>query len=296
MGHAIREICPEAVFLTSRDGDLRDRNVADHLLGRHQPDYVLHLAARVGGVKANRDGNADFFSDNIQINVNVLTAAQRFKVKGLISVLSACAYSFYSDRPSTENDLHVGMPFEGNAGYGYAKRLLDIQSRLLAQQYGCRYATLTPVTMYGPHDNFDSKTGHVIGALIQKCFSAKQRRQPFKVWGTGSAVRQFVYVKDVARLLLTWIRQVHDYESAIMAPDAGLTIRDLARTIAKVIDFKGAIVFDAAEPEGQLIRRLESTRFQNLFPCFQYTDFENGLQETIQWFQSNSNKNFEFQG
>ncbi len=284
LGHAVREVCPEAVFLTSRDGDLRDLRITQNLFEKYRPDYVLHLAAKVGGVKANREQNADFFTDNVQINANVLSAAQHCKVKALISILSSCAYRFYSDRSSTEEDLHEGMPFEGNLGYGYAKRMLDLHSRLLSEQYGCRFATLTPATMYGPHDNFDLEKGHVIAALMHKCLLARQQKKPLEVWGSGKAVRQFVYVKDAAKLLVNWLEKISGAENLIMAPDAGISIRELAYQIAAAMDFKGDIHFDTAQPEGELVRRLESKKCSNLFPDFTFTPMNLGLQETAHWF------------
>ena len=284
LGRAVSKLLTEAVCLNRQDGDLRDPAQVKALFEKHRPDRVLHLAAKVGGVKANSERNADFYSENILINVNVLNAAKNAGVKRMISLLSSCAYRTSPERASTEEDLHEGLPYEGNLGYGISKRMLEIQSRLISKQYGFEYSTLTPVTMFGPHDNFNLETGHVVASLIHRCFDAKRTGGALKVWGSGLAVRQFVYVKDVARLLCDWIQQGSYHESVIMTPDEGITIRDLAFRIAEAIDFNGAIHFDTSCPEGQKIRRLTSSRFRKLFPVYQFTAFKIALQETVSWY------------
>jgi len=284
LGRAVHELLPEAVCLSRQDGDLRDPVQVKALFDRHRPYGVLHLAAKVGGVKANAEANADFYSENVLINVNVLNAAKEAGVQRMISLLSSCAYKTYPERSSTEDDLHEGLPYEGNLGYGISKRMLEIQSRLISKQYGCEFSTLTPVTLFGPHDNFSLETGHVAAALIHKCLLAKKTAGPLKVWGSGLAVRQFVYVKDAARLLRDWIQRGGYQESVIMAPDEGLTIRDLAVQIAEVCGFTGEIQFDTTLPEGQRIRRLKSLRFQEVFPAFKFTPLKRALQETVEWY------------
>ncbi len=284
LGSAVASICPDAIFLTRRDADLRDLSQVRALFERLRPSRVLHLAARVGGVKANATLNADLFTENVQINTNVLNAAQEFGAARLISLLSSCSFQLYSDRASTEDDLHAGLPFEGNVGYSYAKRMLDVQTRLLWQQHGCRFSTVAPVTMYGPRDNFDLESGHVIGALIHKCLLAKERGEPLQVWGGGEAVRQFVYVEDVARLLLQSLDSDHGPETVIIAPDEGTTIRALAGLIAKAAGFKGSLLFDSTKPEGVLVKRLKSKRFATLFQDFSFTNLDIGLAKTVAWF------------
>ena len=291
LGRALQKLCPQALFLTSRDGDLRDIRQTEALFEKFRPKKVLHLAAKIGGVKTNALHNADFFADNVQINVNVLQTAQKFGVSRLISILSSCALPNFPDRPSTEEDLHSGMPYGGNAGYSYAKRMLELQTRLLCEQYGVRFTTITPMTLYGPHDNWDLEEGHVAGALIHKCFLAKQAGKSFEVWGSGRAVRQFVYAPDIARLLLELLeKEDEEPETMIAAMDEGMTIAGLARKIADAMEFRGPVVFDAAKPEGELRRVLKSSRFQERFPHFHFTSFEEGLTETIQWFSDNQNQ------
>ena len=288
LGSSVRRLYPAATFVTRRDCDLRDLSRVRALFERLKPERVLHLAARVGGVRSNAAYNADLFTDNVQINTNVLSVAQQAGVSKLVSVLSSCAFSIYSDRSSSEEDLHVGLPFEGNLGYGCSKRMLDVHTKLLWQQYGCRVSTITPVTMYGPNDNFDLEHGHVIGALIQKVVRAKERGEALVVWGSGQAVRQFVFVDDVARLLLRSLDSFSGPETVIIAPNAGLTILELVDKLVKLARFQGQVIFDQSKPEGVLIKRLQSKRFAERFPEFRFTPIDEGLVTTLEWYVKHS--------
>lgn len=284
MGYALREVFPDAVFLTSRDGDLRRPETVEGLFETHKPQAVIHLAAKVFGVKANALKNADLFAENVLINTNVLATARETGVQKLVSVLSSCAFESYPDRPSTEEDLHVGLPYGGNLGYGYSKRALDIQTRLLWEQYGCRYTTIAPVTMYGPNDNWDLEDGHVIGSLIHRCFLAKQAGKPLEVWGSGRAVRQFVFSYDVARLLAGVLKKIESPRTMIVAADNGISVKDLAAHIARAMEFEGPVVFNSGQPEGQLVKTVQSKTFAKLFPEFAFTPLEQGLRRTAAWF------------
>jgi len=256
----------------------------ERLFETHRPKRVLHLAAEEGGVKANAEKNSDFLELNLRINLNVLGAAQKFGVTRLVSILSSCAFHFYTARPSTEHDLHAGLPFDGNLGYGYSKRVLDVQTQLLSRQYGSQFSTLAPVTLYGPHDNCDLDGGHVIGSLIHKCFLAKQENKPFEVWGSGNATRQFLYSFDLAKILLKELDSFDGPETTVIAPNDGIAIRDLAHLIAQAMNFSGPIIFDSTKPEGQLVKVLKSNRFSRRFPDFSFTSLEDGLKATAEWF------------
>lgn len=284
LGSTVRELCPQAVLLTGADGDLRRREVAKGLLEDIRPSKVLHLAGVVGGVKANRAQNCLFFEDNALINASVLSAARELRIPRLVSMLSSCAFPLFSDRATTEDDLQTVAPYDGNAGYGYAKRMLDVHTRLAAKEDGLAWTTLTPVTMYGPHDSFDSEHAHVVGSLIQRCWSAKTTGTPYVVWGSGRAVRQFVFARDVARVALDTIAGRLEPTTTIIAADAGITIRSLAEAIAEVMAYTGPIRFDERQPEGAPIKRLHSTYFSSRFPEFRFTDLRNGLMETVRWY------------
>ncbi len=286
LGYAVRQLCPQAVFPTRAECDLTDARQVQSLFEKFRPRKVLHLAAVVGGVRRNANENADMFAANVQINNNVLSAAQKNGISRLISILSTCALAMHADRPSSEDDMHKDMPFEGNLGYGYAKRMLDIQTQLLWQQYGCHFSTVLPVTMYGPNDNWDLEQGHVISALIHKCFLAKQQATPLFVWGNGKAVRQFVFSQDIARLLMDELERFEDAGTLIAAADEGLTIGELAHCVARVMDFHGPIVFEKDKPEGQLIKTVRSKKFSARYRDFVFTPLERGLRLAVDWFEA----------
>lgn len=286
LGRALRRLCPDAVFISSHECDLRDRGQVVRLFDRIRPTQVIHLAARVGGVKANTRWNVDLFESNIQINATVLSVARQCRISQLIAVLSSCAFPLYENRASTESDLHGDVPYVGNYGYAIAKRYLDLHLRLVAKEEGWSWSSITPVTMYGPHDNVDLENGHVIGSLMHRCWLAKRDGGELTVWGTGQAVRQFVFVDDVARLLLLMCDQAATSETVIVAADRGITIQSLAQSVARAMEFEGTIRFDTSQPEGVRIKRVESSRFGQVFPEFAFTPLTEGLQATARWFVS----------
>lgn len=286
LGSAVLALCPDALCVSQADGDLRDRCYTERLFNDIRPGQILHLAALVGGIQANAAHNGNFFEDNLLINTNVLAAARRLRVPRLVTALSSCAFSFYPDRPTTEEDLHLGPPFDGNVGYATAKRMLDLHIHLASREHGCGWTSLTPVSMYGPHDNFDLQGGHVIGSLIHRCWLAKREKTPFVVWGSGEAIRQFVFVKDVARLVVSALTNESTPETVIVAPDAGITIRGLAQLIAQAMQFNGPIHYDCTKPEGVPVKRLASRSFHSRFKEFHFTSLEMGLQETVEWFET----------
>ncbi|MBH0201264.1 MAG: NAD-dependent epimerase/dehydratase family protein [Nitrospira sp.] len=284
LGSAIRKIRPDAIFLSSADGDLRDSSVAQRLLQDIRPGQILHLAGLVGGVKANTANNSRFFEDNALMNTAVLSAARSLGIQRLVSFLSSCAFPLFPDRETTEDDLQAALPYDGNVGYGYAKRMLDLHTRLVAKEEGWMWSTLTPVTLYGPKDSFDLENGHVVGSLVSRCWRAKTTGTPLVVWGSGRAVRQFVFVDDVARIALEAIQGNLDSSTTIIAPDAGVTIRALAETIATVMGYTGPLVFDRTQPEGVLVKRLLSGTFPSRFPDCRFTGLRAGLETTVRWF------------
>ncbi|MDA1061291.1 MAG: NAD-dependent epimerase/dehydratase family protein [bacterium] len=287
LGSALKPLSHDAIFVDSQNADLRDLSQVRALFQKFRPSHVIHLAAKVGGVRANAEQNADLFTHNVQINTNVLGVACEMGVTRLISILSSCAFNLYPDQDSSEDDLHVKVPFEGNLGYGYSKRMLDIHTKLLCNQYGCRFSTIAPVTMYGPHDNFDVENGHVISSLLHKSILAKKQEKPLQVWGGGQAIRQFIYVEDVAKLLLEMLTCYDGPETTIIASDDGVTIRELVDEIVKSIGYEGMVEFDKTKPEGVLVKRLKSNKFDQQYPNFSFTPLQKGLQKTVEWFHQN---------
>ena len=288
LGTAIRKIRPDAIILSRADGDLRNRSIAQRLLEDIRPGQILHLAGLVGGVKANAANNSRFFEDNALINTAVLSAARSLGIQRLVSFLSSCAFPLFSDRATTEDDLQAALPYDGNAGYGYAKRMLDLHTRLVAKEEDWKWTTLTPVTLYGPRDSFDPESGHVVGSLISRCWAAKTTGTPLVVWGSGRAVRQFVFVDDVAKIAVDAVQRNLDSTTTIIAPDAGITIQTLAETIASVMGYAGPMVFDRTQPEGVLVKRLHSRSFAERFSDCRFTSLKSGLEATVRWFIDHS--------
>ncbi len=287
VGSALREIFPEALYTNRHDADLTDLCQVRKLFKKFRPRKVIHLAAKVAGVKTNAEKNADMFTLNTQINTNVLETAKEFKVKKLVAVLSNCVFQVNPPHPPTENQIHLNTPYQGHLGYGYAKRMLDIQIHLLRQQYGCNFTSITPVTIFGPNDNWNFNDSHVVGSLIHKCYLAKKNKTALEVWGSGKAVRQFVFSKDVARILLKVLDEHDQPETIIIAADEGFTIARLTKIVTKVMDFKGPIHFDTTKPEGELVRVLNNGKFKALFPNFHFVPLEKALRSTAQWFLAN---------
>ena len=200
----------ELILVGSKQYDLRSWHDTQMMMINIAPDAVIHLAARVGGVKGNTDFVADFFSDNININTNVLQASKKFGVKKVVSLLSTCVYPDKVEYPLTENQIHNGPPHLSNFGYAYSKRMLDVQSRALRQQYGCNFICAIPNNLYGPHDNFDLENGHVIPAIIRKIWEAKQTGAAPVFWSDGSALREFTYAPDLSKILLHLLSEYND--------------------------------------------------------------------------------------
>lgn len=251
-------------------------------------DTVIHCAARVGGVKANSDYNADFFDDNIKMNMNVLDACKVRDLK-LVSVLSTCIYpdAQYVRYPLTEDQLHMGPPHESNFGYAYAKRMLEVQARAYRKQFGCRFVCVIPNNLYGLNDNYDVESSHVIPALIRKFYEAKiTSAKEVILWGTGNALREFTFARDAARIV-TWIAKNYDGEDPVnIGCTNEISIKSLAEKIAEIIEYDGRIVWDTTKPEGQFRKPTSNKLLKDLGWKGEYTPIENGLRETIQYFKT----------
>ena len=203
VGSAFEHIYPKRnIIICPRTYDLRNSQHAQRVLQNIHPDAIIHLAAKVGGVKANMEYLGDFYRDNVLINTNVLEAARKFKVKKVVSLLSTCVYPDEVNYPLTEDQIHNGPPHPSNYAYAYAKRMLDIQSRAYRDQYGCNFITAIPNNLFGEHDNFDLENSHVLPAIIRKVYEAKLNGTNVSLWGDGSSLREFTYSRDLAEILL----------------------------------------------------------------------------------------------
>jgi len=273
------------VKLSSKDCDLRNAQQTYDLFEEIKPDKVVHCAAKVGGVYSNMTYKGEYFHDNIMINTNVLEASRRAGVKRVLSFLSTCVFPKDVDYPLTEEKMHIGPPHESNYPYAYVKRMLDIQSRAYREQYGCDFVSVIPVNLYGPNDNFNLENSHVVPALIRKCYEAKISNKPFVVWGTGKPYREFIYIKDVAKLTEWALNNYYDEEPVIFTSAVETSISELVEVITKCFSFDGKIVFDKSMPDGQYRKPSSNKKLLSHVPDFQFTSLEDGIAETCEWFQ-----------
>jgi len=288
VGKAIEKILPEAMYISSKEYDLRSQNKCEALFETYQPEYVVHAAAKVGGIKGNMDNLGAYFYDNIAMNINVLEMSRKFKVKKVISLLSTCIYPVDIDYPLVEEQIHSGPPHFSNYSYAYAKRMLDVQSKAYRQQYGCNFITVTPNNLFGENDNFDLENSHVIPAIIRKIYEAGQNNKDVTLWGDGSPLREFTYSDDAAKILL-FLLEKYDKPSTInIGNTEEYSIEYVANTIADIFDFNGRIIWDTTKPKGQFRKPSDNSKLLSLgWDKANYSDFKNSLVKTCNWFIEN---------
>lgn len=271
----------------TRDYDLREIVQVRKLLDDARPDVVIHLAARVGGIGANREHPADFFYDNLMMGVQLMHEAWRKGVAKFVAIGTVCAYPKFTPVPFKEEDLWNGYPEETNAPYGLAKKMLLVQSQAYREQYGFNSLFLLPVNLYGPRDNFDPSSSHVIPALIKKALEAKDAgSHEMMVWGDGSPTREFLYVEDAAEGILLATERYNDSEPVNLGSSHEISIRELTELIAKLTGFEGHIRWDTDKPNGQPRRKLDVSRARERFGFEAHTSFQDGLRRTIEWYRS----------
>lgn len=251
-------------------------------------DIVIHLAAKVGGIGFNKEHPAEMFYDNMVMGVHLMHEAYREGVEKFVALGTICCYPKYTAVPFKEENLWDGYPEETNAPYGLAKKMLLVQSQSYRQQYGFNSIFLLPVNMYGPGDNFNPASSHVIPALIKKFFEAKRNKEKqVVVWGSGKATREFLYVGDCADAIILATEKYNKSDPINIGTGFEISIKDLAQRIADIIEFKGKIVWDKTKPDGQPRRMLDTTRAQKEFGFEAKTKFKKGLKETIRWYEKN---------
>jgi len=254
------------------------------------PDIVIHLAAMVGGIGANMEHPADFFYGNLMMGVQLIHEAWKRGVEKFVALGTICAYPKFTPVPFKEDDLWNGYPEETNAPYGLAKKMLLVQSQAYRQQYGFNSIFLMPVNLYGPRDNFNPQSSHVIPALIRKCLEAKTAKQPsIEVWGDGSPTREFLYVEDAAEGILLATEKYNGSEPVNLGSGMEISIKDLVTLIARLTGYEGKLVWDTSKPNGQPRRRLNVERAEREFGFKARVNFEEGLRRTIEWYQAQMN-------
>jgi len=278
---------PKSLFIPKRpEYDLR--RYEDCLAVAKKGDIVIHLAANVGGIGYNREFPATLFDDNILMGTFMMMAAREAKVEKYVALGTICSYPKFTPIPFKEENIWNGYPEETNAPYGLAKKMQLVQSQSYRQQYGFNSICLFPVNLYGPGDNFDPKSSHVIPALIRKFVEAKKNNEKeVIVWGTGKASREFLYVEDAAEGIMKAVEKYNKGEPVNLGAGFEITIKDLADLIKKLTGYDGNITWDTTKPDGQPRRMLDVTRAKREFGFTASTSFEKGLQETIDWYKEN---------
>jgi len=272
----------------SKDYDLVQLEAVRALYRDSRPTLLLHLAARVGGIGANRENPGRFFYDNLMMGAQLMEVGRQVGLRKLVALGTICAYPKHCPVPFREEDLWNGYPEETNAPYGLAKKMLLVQSQAYRQQYGFDSVVLFPVNLYGPRDNFDPRSSHVIPALIRKCVEARERGdRRVEVWGTGEASREFLHARDAAEGVLAAAERYDASEPVNLGAGFEIKIRELVPLVARLCRFGGEIAWDPSRPDGQPRRMLDTSRAERLFGWRARIGFEEGLAETVAWFEAN---------
>ena len=275
------------IKLSRETCDLTNPKQTNKLFQLVKPDGVIHCAGKVGGIGGNSNYKGEYFYDNLMINTNVIEAARKAGVKNLVAFLSTCVFPDKVKYPLTIDQIQLGEPHESNYPYAYAKRMADVQIRAYREQYGINYTSIIPSNIYGPNDNFNLDHGHVMPMLIHKLYLAKQNKTDFVVWGSGKPLREFIYSKDIAKIAEWALFNYEGTDPLIISGDEEISIKDLVGLLVDEFKFKGKVIFDKTKPDGQLRKPSDNSKIKELLPDFEYTPFEQGIKETVNWFIEN---------
>jgi len=279
--------CSQIFIPQIQDYNLVEMEAIKRLYQDTFPDIVIHLAAKVGGIGANRKNPGSFFYDNLMMGVQLMEEARQRGIEKFIALATICSYPKFTPVPFKEENLWNGYPEETNAPYGLAKKMLLVQSQAYRQQYGFNSICLFPVNLYGPGDNFNPESSHVIPALIKKCFDAiADGKSSIEVWGIGHATREFLYVEDCAEAILMAAEKYNKSEPVNIGAGFEISIKELTHLISRLTGFKGEIIWDTSKPDGQPRRSLDTNRAFKEFGFKSSTDFETGLRKTIEWYNA----------
>uniref|UniRef100_A0A3B4E2E6 GDP-L-fucose synthase n=1 Tax=Pygocentrus nattereri TaxID=42514 RepID=A0A3B4E2E6_PYGNA len=272
----------EWIFLSSKDADLTNAAETRAIFEKHRPTHVVHVAAMVGGLFRHLRQNLDFWRNNVCINDNVLQTAHEFGVVKVVSCLSTCIFPDKTTYPIDETMIHNGPPHESNSGYAYAKRMVDVHNRACWTQYGRRYTAVIPTNIFGPHDNFNIEDAHVLPALVHKTYKAKRDGTALEVWGSGHALRQFIYSLDLARLYLWVLREYDEVEPIILSvgQEEEITIKDVVDAIVEAFGFTGPVIYDTSKSDGQMKKTASNAKLRSYRPDFTFTPFQTGKHQT----------------
>jgi GDP-L-fucose synthase len=285
--HLIQTSNHDFFFCGREFSDLTKANEVEFLFDSINPDYVIHTAARVGGIGGNEAMHEEFFYDNLSINLNIIRNCVTHHVKKLFAFSSVCVFPD-SLEILEEDKMHTGPVFESNFAYGYAKRMVDVHIRAAEKQYKVKnWVSFIPGNIFGKHDMFSIQYGHIIPSLMHKLYIAKRDGSSFNVWGDGQSYREFIYVNDLARVILTLIEKDNLPNKIIVSGRNEYKIEDIVNILVETSDFKGEVKYDTEKPNGQRRRPSSKTVIDSLLPDFEYTNIRTGLQDTWQWFIDN---------
>jgi GDP-L-fucose synthase len=289
--HQLHERGVKDVFIPNIENyDLVKLEDINRMLVDANANMIIHLAAQVGGIGANREHPAEFFYNNLMMGVQLMHRAWETGVEKFVAIGTICAYPKFTPVPFNEDNLWDGYPEETNAPYGLAKKMLLVQAQSYRQQYGYNVVFLLPVNLYGPGDNFNPGSSHVIPAIIRKCIEANEAGlKEIEVWGDGSPTREFLFVEDAAEGIMLAAEKYNDSEPVNLGSGYEISIKDLVELIARLTEFKGSLIWDASKPNGQPRRALNTNRARNYFGFQAKMVFEEGLKKTIEWFRANRN-------
>jgi GDP-L-fucose synthase len=251
------------------------------------PEGIIHCAAKVGGIQGNMEGQGKFFYENISMNTSIIESARKFGIKKFIAFLSTCVFPDAIEYPLTPDKIHLGPPHPSNYAYAYAKRMAEVQIRAYREQYGVNYFSVIPCNIYGPSDNYNLESGHVIPMLIHKMYLAKKNNTEFKVWGSGTPLREFIFSEDVARLTRLLYDNYEGSDPVILSTSEEISIGSVVEIIAEIMEYDGEIIFDKTKPDGQYRKPSDNSVIKELFPNFEFTPIRKGLKKSIDWFNEN---------
>jgi GDP-L-fucose synthase len=296
VGSGIKEITHkynyDFIFLSSRDCDLKDFNQTKTYFEKIKPDYVIHLAANVGGLFKNMKYKVDLLEDNLIINYNVLKCAYLVNVKKLVACLSTCIFPDKTTYPINEEMLHNGPPHFSNDAYAYAKRMLEIHCKAYQEQHSCNFISVIPTNIYGKHDNFNIENGHVIPGLIHKCYLAKKTNKDFEVLGSGKPLRQFIYNVDLAMLIMWVLEKYTQKDSIILSPDEKdeVSIGHIGNIVAECFNYKQRLTFNKNSSDGQYKKTADNSKLKKIYGDLNLVSIEKGIKESVDWFIKNYDK------
>lgn len=289
VGQSFKEINTHhnLIIVGRKDADLSDYKATKNMIKKYKPDWIINLAAKVGGVKGNTNFISNFYEDNIRINTNVLSAAANCNIEKVVSLLSTCIYPDNASYPLTEDQIHLGEPHSSNFGYAYAKRMLDVHSRTIRKQYGLNYITAVPNNLYGPNDYFDLENSHVIPAIIRKIYESKLKNSIPTFWGSGNPLREFTFSEDISKALICVLEKYNEATPINIGKTEEISIKVVVEKVCKILKYNGKINWNLNQPEGQYRKPSCNKKFMNICNNFEYTSLDKGLKLTCDWFVNN---------